>query len=107
MPNGATPGVDLNKPPKNFEEAMSRPDAADWMESYRREYQGFIDRDALEVVPRPKGVKVLGSITRNEYKTKDGVLDKLKTRWCVRGDQQECNVSDHRIAMHQCLKQLR
>ena len=94
LPNGATPGVDLNKPPKNFEEAMSRPDAADWMESYRREYQGFIDRDALEVVPRPKGVKVLGSITRNEYKTKDGVLDKLKTRWCVRGDQQDYEVAD-------------
>lgn len=34
-------------------------------------------------VPRSKGVKVLGSIMRNEYKTTDGVLDKRKTRWCV------------------------
>jgi hypothetical protein len=92
--NGAAPGVDLNKPPRNFNDALSRVDVADWIESYRREFQGFIDRDALEEVPRPKGVKVLGSITRNEYKTKDGVLDKRKTRWCVRGDQQEYEVVD-------------
>ena len=92
--NGAQPGVDLNKPPKNFKDALSRKDANDWIESYRREYQGFIDRDALEVVPRPKGAKVLGTLTRNEYKTKNGVLDKLKTRWCVRGDQQDYQIND-------------
>ena len=65
-----------------------------WIEAHRREYQGFIDRDALEIVPRPKNVRVLDSITRNEYKMKDGVLDKRKTRWCVRGDQQDYEVSD-------------
>ena len=77
--------MDLNKPSKNFDEAMSQ--VADWVESYPREYQEFIDCDALEVVPCPKGVQAPGSISRNEYKTKDDVLEKLKTRWCVRGGQ--------------------
>ena len=36
----------------------------------------------------------MGSITRNEYKTKDGELVKRKTRWCVRGDQQDYEVID-------------
>ena len=32
--NGAAPGVDLNKPPRNFNDVMSWVDAADWIESY-------------------------------------------------------------------------
>ena len=36
-------GIDYNKPPKNFKDAQSRPDAAEWMESYRKECQGFLD----------------------------------------------------------------
>ena len=84
----------LNKQPKNFKDVLTRADAAEWIESHRREFQGFKDRDALEVVPRPKGVKVLDSITHNEYKMKDGELVKRKTRWCVRGDQQDYDVQD-------------
>ena len=86
--------LDFSKPPKNFKDALSRPDKEEWIESYRREWQGFITRDALEVVPRTKGMKVLGSVTRNEYKMVGGKLHKYKTRWCVRGDQQDYEVED-------------
>ena len=86
--------ADYSKPPKNFKEALSRPDSQEWIESYRREFQGFKDRDALEVVEWKKGMKVLGSVTRNEYKMVDGKLHKYKTRWCVRGDQQDYEIED-------------
>ena len=47
---------------------MSRDDAAEWMEAYRKEYQGFKDRDAVKMVIPPRGAKVLGSTTRVDYK---------------------------------------
>ena len=86
--------VDYSKPPKSFKDALSRPDKEGWLESYRREWQGFKTRDALEVVRREKWMKVLGSVTRNEYKMVGGKLHKYKTRWCVRGDQQDYEVAD-------------
>jgi hypothetical protein len=42
----------------------------------------------LGIVPRKKDVKVLDLLTTNEYKTKDGVLDRSKTRLCIRGHDQ-------------------
>ena len=87
--NGAPPGVDLNKLPKNFRDALRRIYAPEWTEAYRNEGQGFQDRDALEVVKQQKGAKVLDSITRAEYKQVTGVLQKQKVCWCIRGDQQE------------------
>jgi len=87
--------INYDRAPRSFQDALTRPDAAEWVASYQREFQGFIERDALQIVPRPpKGAKVLGSVTRNEYKTTNGVLDKRKTRWCVRGDQQDYDVAD-------------
>jgi hypothetical protein len=50
----------------------------------------------MDIVPRPPGVKVLDSLTRNEYKTVDDTLQRRKTRWCIRGDQQEYHVEDRR-----------
>jgi hypothetical protein len=38
--------ADYSKSPKNFKEALSRPDSEEWIESYCREFQGFKDRDA-------------------------------------------------------------
>ena len=61
--NGAPPGVNINKPPKNSKDALLRidHDAAEWVEAYRKEGQGFQDRDALEVEKPPK-------VTRPEHK---------------------------------------
>ena len=86
--------LNLNKPPKSYKDAMNRLDSNEWYESYRKEWQGFKDRDTMDIVPRPPGVKVLDSLTRNEYKTVDGTLQRRKTRWCIRGDQQEYHVED-------------
>ena len=72
--NGAPLGVDINKPLKNFKDALRWVDAAEWVEAYRKEGQGFQNRDALDVVRSLKGTKILNSITRTEYKNEMGVL---------------------------------
>ena len=74
--DGTSTGIDYNKPPKNFADVMSRKDAAEWMETYWKEYQGLKDRDAVRVVIPPQGTKVLGSTTRIDYEVKQGVLQK-------------------------------
>ena len=51
--DGTSAGIDYNMPPKNFADSMSHEDAAEWMEAYRKEYQGFIDRDAIRIVIPP------------------------------------------------------
>ena len=42
---GTSSGIDYSKQTKNFADAMSREDAAEWMEAYWKEYQGFKDRE--------------------------------------------------------------
>ena len=64
------------------------------MEAYRKEYQGFKDRDAVRMVILPRGAKVLGSTTRVDYEVEHGVLQKRKVRFCARGDQQVYGVDD-------------
>ena len=89
-----SPVIDYNRPPKNYKDAMSRPDAPEWMEAYMNEYQGFKNRDVVKIVVPPPGAKILGSTTRAEYKTDQGVLQKRKIRLCARGDQQVYEVND-------------
>ena len=91
---GTSSGIDYSNPPKNFAKAMSREDAGEWMEAYRKEYQGFKDRDAVRMVIPPRGAKVLRSTNRVEYKVEQGVLQKRKVRLCARGDQRVCGVDD-------------
>ena len=79
---GTSSGIDYNKQPKNFADAMSRDDAAEWMEAYRREYQGFKDRDAVKMVIPPRGAKVLGSTTRVDYKSNQA---------CFRNEKYVCD----------------
>ena len=81
--------IDPTKPPKNFKDAMSRPDRQQWAEAYNKEYQGFIERGTFVVVKPEKGEKVLGTTTRLDYNMVNGVFDKRKVRLCVRGDQQQ------------------
>ena len=68
---------------------MNREDASEWMElmgAYRKEYQGFKDRDAVRVVIPQRGAEVLGSTSYTDYKVGQGVLKlKLKVRLCAQG----------------------
>jgi hypothetical protein len=82
-------GIDPDRPPKNFKEAMARPDREQCAKAYQKEYQGFKDRNVLSVMKLPQGAKVLGTTTRMKYKINNGVFEKFKVRICVRGDQQQ------------------
>ncbi len=65
---GVPAGIDVNKPPKNFSDSMSREDRQEWAEAYDSEYQGFLDHGTLKLVRPAPGAKVIGTITRTEYK---------------------------------------
>ena len=80
--------IDPTKPPKNFKDASSRSDAKEWIDAYFREYKGMMDRGAVKTVKPPQGAKILGTTTRLEYKSDNGIFSKRKCRMCVRGDQQ-------------------
>jgi hypothetical protein len=56
---GLPPGVDPDHLPKNYKEAMARPDPEKWAAAYQKEYQGLKDRNALAVVKLPEGAKAL------------------------------------------------
>ena len=43
-----------------YKEAMSRPDAAEWAESYNKEYMGIKQHGVFEVVSIEKGMKLNG-----------------------------------------------
>jgi hypothetical protein len=66
-------GIDVTKPPKNFQDAMRREDCQEWAEAYDSEYQGFYDH---------------GTITHTEYKVVNCVFKKHKVHLCVMGNQQ-------------------
>ena len=86
---GVPPGVNLNKPPRSYKDAMSRVDRQEWDTAYFDEYQGFVLRNAFEVVRPPRGAKVLGTTTVCNYKRDtQGHFLKRKVRMCVRGDKQ-------------------
>ena len=80
--------IDPDRPPKNFKDAMSRPDSQEWAEACQKEFQGCKDRNVFAVVRPPPGTKVFGTTTRTEYKVNNGVMEKRKVRMCVPGDQQ-------------------
>ena len=82
------PGVDFNRPPRSYRDAMSRVDSAEWAEAYSTEQRGFTERGAFSIVKPPPGVKILGTTTVCDYKMDSGVFQKRKVRMCVRGDQQ-------------------
>ena len=78
----------MNKPPKNFRDAMSREDRREWAEAYDSEYQGFLEHGTLKIVRlKPQGDKILGTTTRTEYKVVNGVFTKRKVLLCVMGNQ--------------------
>ena len=89
---GVSAGIDVNKPPKNFRNAMSREDRQEWAEAYDSEYQGFLEHGTLKVVRFKPGDKILGTTTRTEYKVVNGVFKKRKVLLCVMENQQEKGV---------------
>ena len=81
--------INVSKPPRNYKDALSREDHAEWQEAYLKEYLGMKSRDAMVYATPPQGTKLLGTLTSTEYKVgPDGVFDKRKVRLCIRGDQQ-------------------
>ncbi len=72
---GLPAGIDLDRPPKNFKEAMACPDREQWAKAYQKEHQGFKDRNVLSVVKLPQAAKVLGTTTRLEYKIDNGFFE--------------------------------
>jgi hypothetical protein len=86
-------GIDVTKPPKNFQDAMRREDCQEWAEAYDSEYQGFYDHGTLKVVRPEPGAKVIGTTTRTEYKVVNGVFKKHKVWLCVMGNQKRCTPS--------------
>ncbi len=53
-----------DKPPKNYKEAMSRPDNQEWAEADQKEYLGFKERGFFATIVLPKGAEILGTTTR-------------------------------------------
>ena len=43
-------GIDVNKPPTDFRDAMGGEDQQEWAEAYDSEYQGFLEHGTLKIV---------------------------------------------------------
>ena len=88
---GVPAGIDVNKQPNNFRDAMSREDQPEQelAEAYNSEYQGFLEHGTLKIVRLEPGAKMLGTNTHTEYKVINGVFKKRKVRLCVLGNQQK------------------
>ena len=43
LTTGVPVGINVNKPPKNFRDAMRRENRQEWAEAYDSEYQGFLE----------------------------------------------------------------
>ncbi len=82
---GLDPLITPDSLPKNFKDAMSRSDQEDWAVAMNKEYLGFKDIKALAIIKTPKGARILGILTRWEYKVENGKLVKYKVRMTVRG----------------------
>ena len=87
---GVPAGIDVNKPPRNFREAMSREDRQEWAEAYDSEYQGFLEHGTLKIVRLKQGAKILGTTTRTEYKVSTGSSRSAK---CCYVSWENCYVS--------------
>ncbi len=68
--------IDSDKPPKNYKDAMSRPDNQEWAKAFMDEYLGFKERQVFATVALPKGAKLLETTARLDYKIDNVVLNK-------------------------------
>jgi Reverse transcriptase (RNA-dependent DNA polymerase) len=73
----------------NYQQAMNGPDADGYWVAMEEEYDTLTDKDSWEIVDRTPDMKVLGVTWAYRCKRfPDGLVRKLKARFCVRGDQQ-------------------
>ncbi len=86
---GISASIDPKRPPKNYNDAMSRKDHQEWAAAYDNEYPGFYEHQAFKIARQEPGAKIVGSTTRTEYKVVNGVFKKQKIRLCVMGNQQK------------------
>jgi hypothetical protein len=72
--------------PKTYNEAMASPDTSEWLATCEEEMQTWKDLEVYNIVPRPKGRKVIGS--KWVFRVKrgpDGSIQKHKARIIAQG----------------------
>ena len=74
--------------PRNYAEAMRRPDRAKWEVAMDRELESIKDNDVWELVPRPMNQKVVGALW--VLKIKENGL--YKARFCAKGYAQQWGI---------------
>ena len=76
--------------PKDYADAMSRPDAKQWQEAFDKEMNGLAQRKVFNIVDRPPDRNPLGTTMVWKYKI-DNVNHTVtrKCRLCLRGDWQK------------------
>ena len=76
--------------PLNWEEAMTSNESENWREAGEREYQSLINHDTWDLVPLPRGKKLIGSrmIFRVNY-DEHGQIERYKARLVAQGYSQE------------------
>ena len=76
----------------NFYQAMNGPDAEGFYQAMGKEMEQLESKDPWDIIPIsdvPEGANILDSVWAFKRKRfPDGLVRKLKARWCVRGDQQ-------------------
>ena len=72
--------------PKTYNEAMASPDAPEWLAACKEEMRTWKDLDVYDIVPQPKGRKVIGSKWAFRVKRgPDGSIQKHKARIVAQG----------------------
>ncbi|CAN0569747.1 unnamed protein product, partial [Laminaria digitata] len=70
--------------PRNHREAMTSAQASEWQASMERELASMSKHDVYELIPAPKGRKIIGSMWVFKVKP-DGLY---KSRFCAQGFSQ-------------------
>jgi len=94
LAEGVDDGVDLRIPPRNWKQAMRRPDAELWEQARDEELAALAAKGVYEVceLPVPKGKRVLNSMGALDLKfDAKGNLERHKYRLVARGDHQTAN----------------
>ena len=76
----------VSSDPQTFEEAVSGPDAREWMAACAEELKTFVEKELFDEVEKPRGRKVVGSkwVFRTKYGA-DGQIQKYKARLVAQG----------------------
>ena len=91
LAEGVNDGIDLRIPPRNWKQAMRRPDVELWQQARDEELAALAAKGVYEVceLPVPEGKRVLNSMGTLAVKfDAKGNLDRHKYRLVARGDHQ-------------------